>query len=64
MLIFLDVSYENMVERGKSNWLEKDYEEQYRRLAHAMERADLHVNTDENNIEEVLALIIDFIEGV
>ncbi len=62
ILVFLNVSYKNMVARGKSNWLEQDYDEQYRRLNHANENADLHINTDENGIEQVLELVIKFVE--
>ena len=64
VLIFLNVSYENMVERGKANWLEKDYVEQYRRLSHAEEHADLAVDTDKNGIEEVLKLVIEFVNSL
>ena len=33
--------------RAKLNWLEKDYTEQLKRLAHAREHANLFIETDE-----------------
>lgn len=62
ILIFLNVSYLNSKERGKLNWKEKDYLEQLRRLSHANENANLHIETDRKNIGEVLETAIKYIK--
>ena len=61
VLIFLQCSFENSTQRRKLNWVLADYEEQQRRLSHAHEHANLVINTDILNSEEVLAQALDFL---
>ena len=61
VLIFLDASYPVTVKRRQLNWLEADWAEQQRRLSHAREHADLAIQTDQRNADEVLAEVIQFI---
>jgi ABC-type cobalamin/Fe3+-siderophores transport system ATPase subunit len=54
ILIYLKCSFENSTTRRKLNWLPADHEEQLKRLAHAREHADLIIDTDVQNAEDVL----------
>lgn len=63
VLIFLQVSFEVSQERRPMNWNEADYDEQQRRLSHALEHADLILDTDQLSIQEVLNKVIDFLEN-
>jgi RNase adaptor protein for sRNA GlmZ degradation len=62
ILIFLQSSFKNSTTRRKLNWLPADHEEQQRRLAHAFEHADLVIDTDTLNAEEVLARALAFLK--
>lgn len=62
ILIFLDCSFENCTKRRKLNWLVSDYEEQQRRLSHAREHADIIIDTNKFNADEVLNLALEFLE--
>jgi len=60
VLIYLHSEYESTVTRGM-NWLERDYDEQAPRLAHARQHADIEISTDNLPPEEVLSTILDFL---
>ena len=62
VLIFLQCSFENSTLRRKLNWVRADHEEQQRRLSHALEHADLIVDTDKLNAEEVLAQALNYLK--
>lgn len=59
MLVYLDVSYPVTIQRRRLNWTEAEYLEQLRRLSDARQHADLFVQTDSLNPEEVLQLVLD-----
>ena len=61
ILIFLDASYEVTVKRRQLNWTIAEWEEQQRRLQHARQNADLYINTDELEAEEVLNRVLGYI---
>jgi len=63
ILIFLDASYPVTLKRRQFNWTEEDWAEQQRRLIHARLCANLYVNTDELSIEQVMKIVITFIES-
>jgi deoxyadenosine/deoxycytidine kinase len=63
VLIYLGASFPTSTARRNLNWLESEYREQLRRLAHAREHAHLVVNTDELTPEQVLQKALDFLEG-
>jgi cytidylate kinase len=44
------------------HWSQAAYDEQQRRLAHALEHADLVIDTDSLSIKEVFERVIAFIE--
>ena len=44
------------------HWNQADYNEQQRRLEHALEHADLVIDTDNLSIEEVLERVLSFVE--
>jgi len=62
-LIYLHSSFETSTARRKLNWLERDYNEQLRRLAHAREHANLIIETDSLTIEAVLQKALDYLTG-
>lgn len=61
VLIYLNASFRTCTERRRLNWLESDYNEQLRRLAHARQHADLIIETDEIPAAAVLAQALEFI---
>lgn len=63
LLIFLQCSFENSTARRKLNWSRADYEEQLRRLAHALERADCVIDTNSLTPREVLNQALAFLES-
>ena len=63
LLVFLDVSYPVSQQRRPMNWTEADYQEQLRRLSHAREGANLVVETDDLNADDVLEKVLDFIKA-
>jgi hypothetical protein len=64
LLIFLDATYPVTVARGELNWTEKEYQEQRKRLYHALAHADLYIDTVPLTIQEVLDKAASFIQSV
>jgi dephospho-CoA kinase len=63
VLVFLEVSYENTVLRRKLNWTYEEYAEQLRRLQHALQHADLVINTNLLKPEQVVMAVVSFINN-
>ena len=63
LLIFLDASFPISTDRRKLNWFESDHAEQQRRLSHARQHADLIVDTNTLTPDQVLDLVLAFLEG-
>jgi deoxyadenosine/deoxycytidine kinase len=61
VLIFLQCSFENSTSRRKLNWVPADHEEQLRRLSHAREHADLIIDTNSLNADDVLVRALDYL---
>jgi guanylate kinase len=64
VLIFLQCSFENSTARRKLNWARADHEEQMRRLSHALEHANLIVDTDILSPEEVLTRALNYLKTI
>ena len=64
VLIFLQASFAVTKQRRSKmiHWTPSDYEEQQRRLSHALTHADLIIETDTLNIQEVLEKALDFLK--
>jgi deoxyadenosine/deoxycytidine kinase len=62
LLIYLKVSYPTTLARSSLNWNKSAYEEQIRRLSHAYQHADLIIDTDPLNPEQIAAQVIEFLE--
>ena len=62
ILIFLQSSFENSTSRRKLNWGIEDYVEQQRRLSHAREHADLVIDTNALNVDDVLAQALNYLK--
>jgi ATPase subunit of ABC transporter with duplicated ATPase domains len=63
-LIFLRASFETCTRRRKLNWLAHDYAEQMHRLDHALQHADLVIETDELTAEQVLQRALHFLKSI
>jgi thymidylate kinase len=64
ILIYLDVSYENTIQRRKLDWTSDEYIEQQRRLNHARQHADLYLDTNSMTIQEVRDSAMAFINSI
>lgn len=62
ILIYLDVSYPNTIKRRQLNWTLEEYNIQVDRLSHARQNADLYIDTNDLSINEVLEIILNFIQ--
>ena len=62
LLFFLECSFENCTKRRKLNWLLTDYEEQQRRLSHAREHANLIIDTNKLNSDDVLTRALNYLK--
>jgi deoxyadenosine/deoxycytidine kinase len=63
LLIYLHASFPISTARRKLGWQEKDYAEQLRRLTHAREHAHLHIDTDALSPEQILQIVLDFLQS-
>jgi RNase adaptor protein for sRNA GlmZ degradation len=61
ILIFLQASFWVCTARRNLDWLEKDYEEQSRRLSHAREHADIIIDTDHLTPNQILETVLDYL---
>ena len=62
VLIYLDVSYPVSLQRREMDWTEAEYNEQIYRLRHARNHADLVVQTDSLPQEEVLEVVLKYLD--
>ena len=62
LLLYLHSSFDVSTLRGKLDWLEQDYREQLRRLAHAHQHAHLIIDTDARTPDQVLQIALDFLK--
>jgi hypothetical protein len=44
-------------------WQKQDHDEQYRRLRHAQQHADIVIDTDNLNPEQVLKTALDYLQS-
>ncbi len=63
VVVYLDVSYEELKKRRKISWFKKRLDAQHERLKIARIEADLYVNTDGLTPNEVRDRVIHFLEG-
>jgi len=63
LLVFLQASYTVACQRRSLNWTEADYLEQQRRLSHAREHADLFIDTDPLDPDQVLLQVLAFLQS-
>ena len=59
ILIFLDVYYPNTLSRKNLSWTNNEVEKQKARLKHALENANIHINTDDLTPEQVLSQVLE-----
>ena len=60
-LIYLDVSFEISITRIGTTWERSIFEKQVARLEHARNHADLYIQTDDLNPQQVLNRVLDFL---
>lgn len=58
-LVYLEVTYENTLERRNLRWTREEYAEQLRRLSHAHQHADLIIDTNNLSPQQVVTLILN-----
>ena len=61
ILVYLSVSYQNTKIRRNMSWTEAEYQEQLFRLRHAIDHADLRIETDQFTAEQVLEQVLTFL---
>ncbi|MEN8243070.1 MAG: hypothetical protein ABFS17_14220 [Chloroflexota bacterium] len=61
LLIYLDVSYETTLLRSSLGWSKSEYQEQLRRLSHARENADLVIDTNHLNPDQISKIVLEFL---
>lgn len=61
VLVYLQASYEVSTHRKKLSWSVSEYQEQIRRLEHAISHADITVQTDSLSPEGVLQVVTNWI---
>ncbi len=61
VLIYLEVSYENTVMRKKLDWTVAEFKEELLRLRHALQDADLVIDTNPLTKEQVLEKAVVFL---
>jgi ABC-type Mn2+/Zn2+ transport system ATPase subunit len=59
ILIYLQVSYANTLKRKNFRWTEQEYQEQIRRIQHAIDHADIIIKTDQYSPDEILQIVLD-----
>jgi hypothetical protein len=61
ILIYLEVSYPNTIERRQLDWTYDEYAEQLHRLRHAYINADFHINTDQLTTNQILNQALSYL---
>jgi hypothetical protein len=62
VLVFLKASYATCTVRRNLHWIESDYAEEMRRLAHALAHADVIIDTDDLTSDEVRERTLQFLQ--
>jgi deoxyadenosine/deoxycytidine kinase len=63
VLIYLDVSYENTINRRTLDWTVSEYQEQLFRLRHARQHADYHLDTNILDQIGVFQLVLSWLQS-
>jgi deoxyadenosine/deoxycytidine kinase len=61
LLIYLDVSYTQSLQRRRMDWSEAEYRIQLERLSHARQHANLYIDTTSLSIPDVLAITVNYL---
>lgn len=62
LLIFLDVSYSNTLSRRHLQWSLEEFNKEHKRLSHAKDHCDLYINTDNMSIDDVLDVVLMYLD--
>ena len=62
ILIYLDVTYKESLQRRPMNWTQQEYEQEQDRLRHARANAHYYLETDGLSPAEVLDRVLKFIK--
>jgi len=63
LLIYLDTSYEDTINRRKLNWTMEEYLEQLNRLRHARKHCDLYLSTSGRSPSKVIEAALEFLKA-
>lgn len=61
ILVFLQASCLVGGQRRQLNWNQAEWDEQQRRLEHARQHADIYLDTEVLNMDEVLEVVLEFL---
>ena len=64
VLIFLQASFQVCTMRRQLNWVESEYNEQQRRLSHALNHANIIIDTDHQSPEDVATCVFEYLQGI
>jgi cytidylate kinase len=64
ILIYLDASYSVTVQRRKLNWTDAEYRIELDRLENARKNADIYIQTDHLNIDQVVETVSQKLESL
>ena len=64
ILIFLEVSFQETLNRSSLNWSRSEYAQQIDRLSHARKHADLVINTSDLTPSQILVTVLEFLESL
>jgi deoxyadenosine/deoxycytidine kinase len=62
ILIYLDVSFSESMQRRKMNWREAEFLVQVERLEHARQHAHIYINTNQLTPQQVLQQVLQYLE--
>jgi len=63
LLVYLDLSLATAHQRGRTGWDQAYLDEQEHRLRHARAHCDLYLATDDLTEDQVLVLVLDFLQS-
>jgi deoxyadenosine/deoxycytidine kinase len=64
LLIYLDVSYHNTINRRSLDWTENEYQEQLYRLRHSRQHADIYLDTNTLDQTAVFQIIFEWLQKI
>jgi cytidylate kinase len=64
VLVFLQASFRVCTKRRQLDWDESDYDEQQHRLAHALQYANIVIDTDQLSPQDVVQCALEYLKKI